>query len=341
MNTTFLDACLGKKTAYTPVWYMRQAGRYLPEYRMVKGLRNILDIVRTPELAARIALQPVDILGVDAAILYADIMIPLLGIGVDLAIVESIGPVIHRPLTTLQSVEKLRELEPDEDIPYLLETIGLLKKELENKVPLIGFSAAPFTLASYLLEGKPSKDFYKTKSFMYTNTNAWHLLMQKLSNMISIYLQSQVTAGIQAIQLFDSWIGCLSEQDYVDYVLPYSQRIFKSLQNTNVPLIHFGTNTAGMLKTFASVDCDVVGIDWRMPLDKAWREIGFEKSIQGNLDPALLSADFSLIQKRVDHIFTSLPHYGGYIFNLGHGMPPTASVDNVKRLTEYIHSKKY
>lgn len=337
MNTTFLDACYGKKTAYTPVWFMRQAGRYLPEYRELKGTKNILDIVKTPELAAQIALQPVDILGVDAAILYADIMIPLLGIGVDLEIVESIGPVIHRPIQSLGDVQTLRMLEPEEDIPYLHKTISILRQELE--VPLIGFSGAPFTLASYLIEGKPSRDFLKTKSFMYTNTDAWNLLMEKLSDIIIVYLQSQVAAGVQVVQLFDSWIGCLSESDYVTFVLPYTKRIFESLKKTNVPLIHFGTNTAGMLRTFASVDCDVVGVDWRMPIDRAWKEIGFEKAVQGNMDPALLLADFSLIQKQVDALFTSLPKQQGYIFNLGHGMLQSASVENVKRLTEYIHTK--
>src|SRR5258708_17458756 len=192
MNTTFLDACKSKKTAYAPVWFMRQAGRYLPEYRQLKGTKNILDIIRNPELAAKITMQPVEILNVDAAILYADIMIPLLGIGVDLEIVESIGPVIKNPMQTLHDVEKLRQLSPEQDIPYLLKTISILRQEL--KVPLIGFSAAPFTLASYLIEGKPSRDFFKTKSFMYTNTQAWHVLMKKLSEIIIVYLRSQITA---------------------------------------------------------------------------------------------------------------------------------------------------
>ncbi len=339
MNATFLDACFGKKTPYTPVWYMRQAGRYLPQYRELKGEKNILDIVRTPELAVQIALQPVDILGVDAAILYADIMIPLLGIGVDLEIVESIGPVIKNPIQNQRGVETLRMLEPEQDIPYLLETISMLKNELKEKVPLIGFSAAPFTLASYLLEGKPSRDFLKTKSFMYSNPTAWHMLLDKLSDISIIYLRSQITAGVQAIQLFDSWVGCLSEEDYKTFVFPYSKRIFDNLQTSSVPRIHFGTNTAGMLKTFSSVDCEVVGVDWRMPLNRAWEEIGFEKAIQGNLDPALLLNDFSIIKKQVDHIFVSLPKKEGYIFNVGHGILPGTPVENVLRLTEYVHSK--
>ncbi|HVA97121.1 MAG TPA: uroporphyrinogen decarboxylase [Candidatus Acidoferrales bacterium] len=338
MNTTFLDACLGKKTSYTPVWYMRQAGRFLPEYRKLKGNKNILDIVQTPDFAAQIAKLPVDILGVDALVLYADIMIPLLGIGVDLEIVESLGPVIKTPIKNLSDVKKLRSLEPSEDIPYLLKTIGILRKELKGNVPVIGFSAAPFTLASYLIEGQPSRNFLKTKLLMYSDHKAWNLLMQKLSDMIIVYLKAQVNAGVQVLQLFDSWVGCLSEEDYRVFVFPHSKRIFDELRNLSVPSIHFGTNTAGMLKTFSSVDCDVVSVDWRMPLASAWKEIGYNKAIQGNLDPVLLLSDFSNIKKRVDELFASLPKREGYIFNLGHGVLPETPVKNVIKLTEYIHT---
>ncbi len=340
MNTTFLDACHSKTTTYTPVWYMRQAGRYMPQYRKLKETHTILDIIRTPELAAQVALQPVDVLGVDAAILFADIMTPLIGIGVDLDIVESIGPVIAHPIATLKDVEKLRTLEPLEDIPYLLQTITILKKELKEKVPLIGFSAAPFTLASYLIEGKPTRDFIKTKSFMYTNTKAWNLLMEKLTNLIIVYLTSQVASGVEALQLFDSWVGSLSESDYQQYVLPHTKKIFESLANKNVPLIHFGTNTAGLLSSFASVPCNVVSVDWRMSITKSWKEIGYTKAIQGNLDPVLLLSDFSVIKKHVDTIFASLPKKEGYIFNLGHGVLQTTPVETVIRLTEYVHSKR-
>jgi len=338
MNTIFLDACFSKKTSYTPVWYMRQAGRYLPEYRKLKGTTNILDIVRNPEFAAKITLLPVDILNVDAAVLYADIMIPLLGVGVDLEIVESLGPVIKKPVKNLSDVQKLRSLEPETDIPYLLQTVAILRKEL--KVPLIGFSAAPFTLASYLVEGQPSRNFLKIKAMMYADSKAWNLLMEKLTDMIIVYLTAQVKAGVQVVQIFDSWIGCLSEEDYQTFVLPYSQRIFKELKKLSVPTIHFGTNTAGMLESFSSVDCDVVSVDWRMPIAKAWKTIGSKKGIQGNLDPALLLSDFSIIKKHVDAIFDSLPKREGYIFNLGHGVLPETPVKNVIKLTEYIHMKK-
>lgn len=337
MNTTFLDACYSKKTSYMPIWFMRQAGRYLPEYRELKGDKNILDIVRTPEMAAQICLQPVTRLGVDAAILYADIMIPLMGIDVDLAIVENLGPVIKNPIANIEDVKKLRQISPKEDVPYLLETIKILRNELE--VPLIGFSAAPFTLASYLVEGKPSRDFMKIKTLMYTQPEAWTLLMEKLTDLITTYLKAQAETGIQAIQLFDSWIGALSEEDYKNYVLPYSKRIFENLQDTNLPLIHFGTNTAGMLESFASVNSHVVGVDWRIPLDKAWERVGMDKALQGNLDPVLLASDWDVIKKHVDHMLEILPKKEGYIFNLGHGILQTTPVENAERLVDYIHTK--
>lgn len=337
MNTTFLDACLRKKTPYIPVWYMRQAGRYMPEYRKLKETYKIMEIVQTPELAAKVSLQPIEVLGVDAAILFADIMIPLVGVGVDLEIVEHIGPVIKEPLKSLSDVKKIRTLEPVVDIPYLLETIRILKKELKNKVPLIGFSAAPFTLASYLIEGQPTRDFIKTKTFMYTQGPAWHLLMDQLADMAIIYLHAQVDAGVQALQLFDSWVGALSERDYIEYVLPYTTRIFEKIQSTAVPLIHFGTNTSGLLDSFASVPCDVISLDWRISVAKAWERIGPRKAIQGNLDPVVLLSDFSIVKKHVDEIFSSLPTRDGYIFNLGHGVLQTTPVDTIIRLTDYVH----
>jgi uroporphyrinogen decarboxylase len=339
MNTTFLDACYSKKTSHTPVWYMRQAGRYLPEYRKLKESYTILDIVKTPELAAKVSIQPIDILHVDAAILFADIMVPLIGIGVKLDIVENIGPVITHPIASMEDVENLRTLEPEEDISYLLETIKILKNELSNRVPLIGFSAAPFTLASYLIEGKPTRDFIKTKSFMYTNPTAWNLLMEKLTDLIIIYLRPQVTHGVQALQVFDSWVGSLSEDDYQEFVLPHTKRIFESLADMSVPMIHFGTNTAGMLLSFASVDCQVISVDWRMSIANTWKQIGYDKAIQGNLDPVLMLSDFPLIKTKVDDIFASLPKKEGYIFNLGHGVLQSTPVENLIKLTEYVHTK--
>src|SRR5260221_1591187 len=337
MNITFLDACYSRKTSHTPVWYMRQAGRYLPQYRKLKEKYTIVQIIKNPELAAKVALQPVDILGVDAAILFADIMTPLIGVGWDLEIVENIGPVMKHPITSLQDIDKLRVLRPTEDIAYLLQTISILKKELKKNVPLIGFSAAPFTLASYMIEGKPTRDFIKTKSFMYQNTSAWNVLMDRLSTMIITYLTSQIVTGVQAIQLFDSWVGCLSPQDYSEYVLPYTTRIFESLTSSSIPRIHFGTNTAGFLSSFASVACEVVGIDWRLSIENAWQQIGHTKAIQGNLDPTLLLSDFSIIKKHVDEIFSNLPKREGYIFNLVNDILPGTPVATIQKLTEYVH----
>lgn len=335
-NTTLIDACYLKKTKHTPVWFMRQAGRYLPEYKKIKKNRNILDIVKTPELAARISLSPIEVLKVDAAILYADIMIPLLGIGVDLEIVENIGPVIHKPIKTTGDVKRLRELTPEKDIPYLSETIKILRGEL--KVPLIGFSAAPFTLASYIIEGGPTRDFIKTKSLMYQDKQTWDLLMEKLTQIIIVYLKFQITSGVQVIQLFDSWVGALSERDYVEYVSPYTKSIFDSIKHPDIPTIHFGTNTAAFLSAFSEFDCNVISIDFRQSIFAAWEKIGYEKAIQGNLDPVLLLSDFKFIKKRVDDIFNNLPQKEGYIFNLGHGVLPVTPVKNLIKLTEYIHS---
>lgn len=339
-QSIFLQACRQEKTPRTPVWFMRQAGRSFPEYRKIKESYDILTIVKTPELAAKVALLPVDALGVDAAILFADIMTLLLGMGVELEIIEGVGPVIHTPFKSGNDIDKLAPIDPENDLPFIQETIRLIQTELAGKVPVIGFSGAPFTLASYMIEGKPSREFIKTKSFMYANPKVWEQLMTKLTGAISNYLSYQITSGVQVIQLFDSWAGYLSEVDYISYVLPFSKQIFQELKavHPQVPLIHFGTNTAAFLDVFASVDCDVVGIDWRMPIAKAWQMIG-NKAIQGNLDPIVLLSDFPIVKQKVDTIFDTLPKRVGYIFNLGHGVLPDTSVETLKRLVEYVHEK--
>jgi uroporphyrinogen decarboxylase len=339
IESSFLDACQQKPTDHTPVWYMRQAGRCFPEYRKLKETYDILTLCKTPELAAQVTMMPVNTFKVDAAILFADIMLPLMGMGVDLAIVEHVGPVIANPIANLADVQALTALEPDRDLDYLKQTIAILLKELDGKTPLIGFSGSPFTLASYLIEGKPSKDFLKTKHLMYTQPETWSALMQLLTDAVISYLQMQVRAGVQAIQLFDSWVGCLSRDDFRTYVLPYSRQIFAGLNSCDIPRIHFATNTAAFLEDFASVDCEVVGIDWRLPLDVGWQRIGSHKAIQGNLEPALLLADFDLVKKRVDTIFDSLPTRDGFIFNLGHGVLPDTTVESLIKLTDYVHSK--
>lgn len=339
-QTVFIQACRQEKTPYTPVWFMRQAGRSFPEYRKLKETYDILTIVKTPELAAKVALMPVDTLAVDAGILFADIMTLLLAMGVELEIVEGVGPVIHSPFTKERDIDNLNAIDAENNLPYIQQTIYLIQAELKGKVPLIGFSGAPFTLASYLIEGKPSREFIKTKSFMYTNPNAWQQLMKKLTDATISYLSYQIDSGVQVIQLFDSWAGCLSAHDYIVYVFPHSKRIFETLKKSHpaIPIIHFGTNTSAFLDDFASVDCDVIGIDWRMPIDKAWRIIG-NKAIQGNLDPVVLLSDFDTVKQKTDEIFATVPKREGYIFNLGHGVLPDTSIDMLKRLVEYIHAQ--
>lgn len=339
-QSVFVQACRQEKTPYIPIWFMRQAGRSFPEYRKLKETYDILTIVKTPELAAKVALMPVDTLHVDAAILFADIMTLLLAMDVDLEIVEGVGPVINSPVKSNKDIEKLTPIDPEKDLPFIQETIRLIQTELKGKAPLIGFSGAPFTLASYLIEGKPSREFIKTKSFMYTNPRAWERLMTKLTDATIVYLSYQVASGVQVIQLFDSWAGYLSEVDYSTDVLPHSKRIFAELKrlHPHVPLIHFGTNTAAFLDPFASVDCDVVGIDWRMSIAQAWEHIG-NKAIQGNLDPVVLLSDFAIVKQQVDILFDSLPKREGYIFNVGHGVLPDTPVETLKRLVEYVHEK--
>jgi uroporphyrinogen decarboxylase len=337
-GSPFLAACARKPTAHTPVWYMRQAGRCLPEYRALKEQYDILTLARTPELATQVTLMPIKRFGVDAAILFADIMLPLIGMGVDLDIVEGVGPVIAEPIRGAKDVERLREIDPA-DFEYLTKTIGMIRTELAGKAPLIGFSGAPFTLASYLVEGRPSRDFIKTKQMMYGDRAAWNALMRKLADAVVDYLQLQADAGAEAVQLFDSWVGCLSKEDYVEYVLPYSRDLFSAVDRKGIPRIHFGTNTNAFLEEFASVECEVVGVDWRLPLAEAWQKIGPGKAIQGNLDPIVLLGDFGIVQKKVDDIFSRLPRKEGFIFNLGHGVLPETPYQNLIKLTEYVHAK--
>ena len=343
MNTTystFIKACRREKTNFTPVWYMRQAGRVIPAYRKIREKYDVLTISKTPELAAQVSLQPVEILDVDAAILFADIMIPLVSMGIDLELVDSIGPVIHNPIKDINDIKSLKPNNPEKNYAYLRETIQIIKHELPEDKAVIGFCGAPFTLASYLIEGKPTRDFIETKTFMYKQPEYWHILMDKLTDAMILYLQEQCKAGIDAYQVFDSWIGFLSKEDFIKYALPYSRRIFKSLKSAKIPAIHFGTNTYHFLQEFASVDCDVVSLDWRVTAGQAWKEIGPHKAIQGNLDPAVLMSAINVIQIKADAIFDSLPQKEGFIFNLGHGVAWDTPLEHLIALTEYVHSKK-
>lgn len=335
MNDRFLRACRCESVDATPIWIMRQAGRYLPEYRKLREKHDILTLCKTPALSAQVTLMPLRTFDLDAAILFADIMLPLEGMGVSLEIIESVGPVIEKPIRSLSDVQALRVIDPEEDVPYVLETIRLLLKEL--KVPLIGFSGAPFTLASYLIEGKPSRDFTNVKRFMYGNPDGWQALMQMLTSVVLEYLKAQIRAGVHAIQLFDSWVGCLSPQDYREYVLPYSQIIFHDLAHMNVPRIHFGVGTATLLELMKEAGGDVIGVDWRIPLDLAWQRIGYDRAIQGNLDPAVLLGPQELIGQRARVILAQADGRSGHIFNLGHGILQHTPPEHVKYLVDAVH----
>lgn len=334
-NDTFLRAARGERTDYVPVWYMRQAGRSQPEYREIKEKYSLFEITHQPELCAYVTRLPVEQYDVDAAILYKDIMTPLPAIGVDVEIKSGIGPVISNPVRTLADVQKLGEIHPEKDVPYVLETIKLLTQE-QLSVPLIGFSGAPFTLASYMIEGGPSKNYNKTKAFMYAEPEAWFALMDKLAEVTITYVKSQIKAGAKAIQIFDSWVGALNVQDYRHYIKPVMDRIFSSLREENVPLIMFGVGASHLAKEWHDLPLDVVGLDWRLQIKEA-RDMGINKTIQGNLDPAILLAPWEVIEERAKAILDQGMEQPGYIFNLGHGVFPSVNPETLKKLTSFIH----
>lgn len=334
-NDTFLKAARGEKTDHVPVWYMRQAGRSQPEYRKLKEKYSLFEITHQPELCAFVTRLPVEQYDVDAAILYKDIMTPLPALGVDVDIKSGIGPVISNPIQSLRDVEKLGELSPEEDIPYVLDTIKLLTTE-QLTVPLIGFSGAPFTIASYMIEGGPSKNYNKTKAFMYSEPKAWFALMDKLADMIIIYVRAQIKAGVKAVQIFDSWVGALNVEDYRVFIKPIMNRIFTTLREENVPLIMFGVGASHLAMEWHDLPIDVVGLDWRLPITQA-RQMGIQKTVQGNLDPAILLSSWDIIEERTKQILDQGMEQDGYIFNLGHGVFPDVNPDTLKKLTAFIH----
>lgn len=335
INDTFLRAARGEKTDHVPVWYMRQAGRSQPEYRAIKEKYSLFEITHQPELCAYVTRLPVEQYNVDAAILYKDIMTPLPAIGVDVEIKSGIGPVISNPITSLADVERLGEIHPEEDVPYVMETIKLLTQE-QLSVPLIGFSGAPFTLASYMIEGGPSKNYNKTKAFMYSEPKAWFALMDKLAEVVITYVKSQIKAGAKAIQIFDSWVGALNVQDYRYYIKPIMHRIFSELKEENVPLIMFGVGASHLAMEWHDLPLDVVGLDWRLQIKEA-RDMGIQKPVQGNLDPAILLSPWEVIEERAKAILDQGMEQPGYIFNLGHGVFPSVDPATLKRLTSFIH----
>src|SRR5215469_5194431 len=330
--TRFLDACHHRQPDATPVWFMRQAGRCLAEYRELRKRYDILTMAKTPDLCAQVTLMPVKEFGVDAAVLYADIMLPLEGMGVSLEIQPDIGPIIHNPIRTMQDVHALRIIDPEESTPFVLEAIRLVRHELEGKQAVIGFSGAPFTLACYLIEGQPSRDYGLAKSLMYGQPEVWHALMEKLTEVTVRYLVAQVKAGVNAVQLFDSWVGTLSPSVYRQFVFPYTQRIFQAVKATGTPAIHFGTGTGTLLETMAEAGGDLMCVDWRFDLDEAWRRIGYERGIQGNLDPTLLLAPWEAIEKGVRNVLDRAAGRPGHIFNLGHGVLADTDPDMLKRV---------
>ncbi|WP_099362414.1 uroporphyrinogen decarboxylase [Fredinandcohnia onubensis] len=334
-NDTLLRAARGEKTEHVPVWYMRQAGRSQPEYRKIKEKYGLFEITHQPELCAYVTRLPVEQYDVDAAILYKDIMSPLPALGVDVEIKAGVGPVISNPIRSVKDVEKLGEIHPEEDVPYVLDTIKLLTTE-QLSVPLIGFAGAPFTLASYMIEGGPSKNYNKTKAFMYAQPDAWFALMDKLAEMTITYVKSQIAAGAKAVQIFDSWVGALNVADYRHFIKPVMHRIFTALREENVPLIMFGVGASHLALEWHDLPLDVVGLDWRLPIMKA-RELGITKAVQGNLDPAILLAPWEVIEERAKEILDQGMQQPGYIFNLGHGVFPDVNPETLKRLTTFIH----
>jgi len=336
-NSRFLRACRRQPVDATPIWLMRQAGRYMVEYRTLREKYSILEIIKTPELACEVTIQPINF-NLDAAIIFADILPPLEGMGLELDFIKGEGPTIYNPIRTADDIERLRVLPPEETLAFTLEAIRLVRRELDARgIPLIGFSGAPFTLASYAIEGGSSRNRIKVKNMMMSQPELWHKLMTKLSEVAGHYLLAQAQAGAHALQLFDSWVGELSPYDYERCVLPYSRRVIEIASQSGVPLIHFGTNTSGMLPLIQAAGGDVIGIDWRIDLAQAWQILGDEVSVQGNLDPVALFADWEALQARARHILDSMNGKPGHIFNLGHGILPETPVDNVRRLVDFVH----
>jgi uroporphyrinogen decarboxylase len=335
MNDLFLRACRREPVERVPVWFMRQAGRYQPEYRRIRERHSLLEICRNPSLCCEVTRLPVEQLGVDAAILFSDIMIPVGAMGVEFDIREGVGPVIEHPVRTEADVQRMRLMEPDRDVPYVLEAVARLAAELP--VPLIGFSGAPFTLASYLVEGRPTRDFLEVKRLMWSAPAIWAHLMERLTQMVIDYLTAQVRAGAHAVQLFDSWVGALTPMDFKHFVFPYMRQIFTALQPLGVPLIYFGVTTGELLPLMAQSGATVIGVDWRVPMSEARRRVGPSVAVQGNLDPALLLAPWPQIEAHARRIIDEGIEAPGFIFNLGHGVIPAAHPDTLRRLTEWVH----
>ena len=332
----FLRACRREKTAFTPIWLMRQAGRYLPEYRALRAKHDFLTLCKTPAAATEVTLQPIERLGVDAAILFADILLVLEPLGVGLEFTRGEGPRIARPVRSAEDVSRLAPVDVPSSVGFVFETVRLVRKALADRVPLVGFAGAPFTLASYLIEGGASREFLQTKRFMRAEPAAWHALMARLAGITAEYLNGQIDAGAQAVQLFDSWVGTLSPADYREFVLPHSGAVLSRL-TPGVPTIHFGTGTATLLELMKDAGGDVIGLDWRVELGPTWDRLGVEVAVQGNLDPAILLAPVPEIRRAVGAILDGAARRPGHIFNLGHGVHQETPVDHVRALVDMVH----
>jgi uroporphyrinogen decarboxylase len=336
LSSPFLRACRREATDYTPVWLMRQAGRYLPEYRAMRAKFDFLELCKNPEAAVEVTLLPVQRLGVDAAIIFADILLPVEPMGVGLEFSRGEGPVIRHPVRSAADLGRLADVDPREGTPFVFEATRKARAELGERVPLIGFAGAPFTLASYLIEGGPSREYLHTKRLMHDDPTAWHALMERLQKVTVGYLNGQIAAGAQAVQLFDSWVGALSPDDYREFVLPWSRATIKGL-TPGVPVIHFGTGTAGLLSLMREAGGDVIGLDWRVDLGEAWKRVGYDVGVQGNLDPAVLLARPAEIKRHVRAILERAGGRHGHIVNLGHGVLPETPPEHVAAMVEMVH----
>jgi len=340
MTDRFLRACRREPVDATPVWFMRQAGRYMADYRALRERHSLLELCRTPELATRITLQPVEAIDVDAAIIFSDLLLPFEPMGLAFDFVKGEGPRVEQPLRSDADIERLRLFEPREGLGYVLEAITMAREALAGRVPLIGFAGAPFTLASYAIEGGPSRDFARTKALMYGEPDAWHRLCDRLAQVVSAFVVAQVEAGAQAIQIFDSWVGALSAEDYREFALPHTARVFAALKPTGVPTIHFGTGTSTILPELAEAGGDVIGIDWRLPIDIAWQQVGADKAVQGNLDPTLLLGPRHRLLRAADDVLRRAGGRPGHIFNLGHGILPATPLEHVQALARFVHGHR-
>jgi uroporphyrinogen decarboxylase len=333
-NSTFLKACRGEKTEHTPIWLNRQAGRYMQEYHDVKGTTKSLDFFKTPHLAAQVTCDAQRILGVDAAILFADLLPILEPMGLVLDYIPGVGPNIENPVRNNTDIDAIQIRSSAESMPYIAEAIQLIRRELPANIPLIGFGGAPFTLASYAIEGKGSRNYVFVKQLMYGDASAWNELMAKITTNAIDYMNYQINSGVQAVQIFDSWVGCLSPADYLEYVLPHSKRLIENISG-QVPIIHFGTGNPALLPLMAQAGGDVMALDWRAPLVESWDKIGV-KSVQGNMDPIILCADKSSVERKAKDLLDEVNGRPGHIFNLGHGIIPETPVENVKALVNLV-----